>query len=415
MRWRYFAVFAFFLFSFLAIWVKLGYYQIAKAEELSAMGQAQYALHLEIPPHRGEIQTSDTFPIVTNKISYLVYANPKEIKDTGKAATELSPLINSDIASISAQLSLDRVWVPLQANIDTSVKEQIDTLHIPGVGFQETSTRYYPEASLAAQLVGFVGKDSLGADKGYFGLEGYYDRQLRGRIGQTTIIHDAFGKPVLAKLTENSGQQDGRTLILTIDRSMQFLLEKKLTDGIQTYGARSGMAAIMDPESGGILAMASFPSFDPKEYWKFDQTSYKNPFITDTYEPGSTFKPLVMSAAFDAGILKPTSICPICDKPVQIGEYAIHTWNDKYFPNTSMLEVMEHSDNTGMVYVAQKLGLNRMISYLNKFGIGDQTGIDLQGEFSPDLRPPDQWYPIDLATTGFGQGVSVTPIQMLDS
>src|SRR5205085_1957568 len=117
------------------IWIKLGYYQIAKAEEFSAMGQAQYALQLEIPPRRGEIQTSDNFPIVTNKISYLVYANPKEIKDTGKTAAELSPIIKSDIASISAQLSLDRVWVPLQANIDTSLKVQIDTLHIPGIGF----------------------------------------------------------------------------------------------------------------------------------------------------------------------------------------------------------------------------------------------------------------------------------------
>src|SRR5436190_2341237 len=230
MRIRYFIVLLFFLCSFLAIWLRLAYWQIVKADELSAMGQEQYTKNLEIPPKRGDIQTSDGFPLITNKISYLLYANPKLVKDTGKLATALAPILNTDVASISAKLAINKLWVSLQAKLDYETKEKITNIHSNGIdfansglGFQETPIRYYPEASLAAQLVGFVGKDTLGQDRGYFGLEGYYDRQLRGRVGQTTIMRDAQGYPILAKLIENSGQKDGRTLRLHIDRNMQYL------------------------------------------------------------------------------------------------------------------------------------------------------------------------------------------------
>lgn len=415
MRMRFIGVFFFFIFCLIGVWFKLAYWQIVRADELSSMGQAQYAVQLEIPPHRGDITTSDGFPLVTNKISYLLYANPKLTQNKEEVAQTLSSVLKIDVASISAQLSLDKVWVPITTDVDNSVKEQIDKLHLPGIGFQETPTRFYPEASLAAQLVGFVGKDTTGENKGYFGLEGYYDAQLRGRVGKTTVIRDAFGRPVLAKLTDNSGQQDGRTLHLHIDRVIQFILEEKLKKGVEDTGAKRGMAAVMDPKTGAILAMASFPSFDQRSYWKYDSSLYKNPFVSDTYEPGSTFKPLVMSAAMDANLITPTSTCPICDKPVQVNDYFIKTWNDKYFPNINMIDIMIHSDNTGMVYLAQRLGLDRMFTFINKLGVGQSTGIDVQGEAVPELRAKENWYPIDLATSGFGQGISVTPIELLDA
>jgi cell division protein FtsI/penicillin-binding protein 2 len=161
--------------------------------------------------------------------------------------------------------------------------------------------------------------------------------------------------------------------------------------------------------------MASYPSFSPIDYWNYTEDLYKNPFVTDTYEPGSTFKPLVMSSALDANLVTPETKCPICDKPVSVGGYDLHTWDDKYFPNTTMTDVIIHSDNTGMVYVAQKLGVDGMISYLTKFGIGKPTGIDLQGEVAPVMQDKKYWYPVDLATAGFGQGISVTPIELMDA
>jgi len=415
MKWRFVAVLIFFLASFLGIWGRLFYWQIVKADELSAAGQAQYAQHLEIAPKRGDILASDGFPLATNKLTYLLYADPHSVKDPKSLSDTLSGIFKEDAASYSAQLSIpDRVWVPLQTSVSQEVKEQIEKMNLPGIGFEETPQRFYPEASMAAQLLGFVGKDENGEDKGYFGIEGYYDRQLRGRIGQVTVIRDAFGRQIFSKLTGNSGQQNGRSITLNIDRVIQFTLEQKLKSGIDLYGAQSGMAAVMDPKTGNILAMASFPSFDERFYWQYDSGLYKNPLITDTYEPGSTFKPLVMSAGLDANVITPKTQCTICSGPVTVGDYDIHTWDDKYFPQTTMTDVMQHSDNTGMVFVSEKLGIDRMLTYLQKFGIWQTTGIDLQGEFSPDLKPKNQWYPIDVATTSFGQGIAVTPMQLLD-
>ena len=169
---------------------------------------------------------------------------------------------------------------------------------------------------------------------------------------------------------------------MTVDRSIQFLVEKKLKDGIEQYGAHSGMVGIMDPKTGAILAMASFPTFDPRDYQDYSDDLYKNPFISDLYEPGSTFKPLVMSAALDAKLVTPQTKCNICAGPVSVGGYELETWDNKYFKDTNMIDVIQHSDNTGMVFVAEKLGVDKMINYLGKFGIGDTTGIDLQGEVS---------------------------------
>ncbi|HVZ58181.1 MAG TPA: penicillin-binding transpeptidase domain-containing protein, partial [Patescibacteria group bacterium] len=347
MTWRYrFLLFAF-IFLFLVILGRDFYWQVVKAVELSALGESQYGQTIKLNPLRGEIRTSDGFPIASNKLSYIVFANPKEVKDKTQTAELLAPILTEDQASISALLNLNRFWVALSNNVDNTIKTKIDALDLPGVGFNDESVRFYPEASMAAKLLGFVGKDDNGDPKGYFGLEGYYDRLLRGKEGVATEIHDALGHPILAKLTDTSGEVDGRDLTLHIDRVLQYIMEDELKKGMEAYGADSAMAAMMDPKTGGILALASYPSFDPSTYYKFDDEDYKDGFITDTYEPGSTFKPLVMAAAINEGLVKSNTRCDICSGPVSIGGYEIHTWNDEYQPNLTMNDVIVHSDNTG--------------------------------------------------------------------
>lgn len=411
---RYRIVLLFFTLVFGVIALRLFYWQVVKASELSELGQTQYGSAVKIEPVRGEIETSDGFPIAANRISYLVYADPKEIKNPGEVSGALANVLDLDQASISAQLSQDLYWVPIDTNVSSDLKAKIEAQNLKGVGFTQQSTRYYPEASMAATLLGFVGKDDNGASKGYFGLEGYYDRLLRGKEGSAIEIHDAIGRPILARVNgQDSFGTDGSTLVLNINRSFQFIVEEKLKKGIGQYGAQGGMAVIMDPKTGNILAMASFPDFDPAKYQDFSNDDFKNPLVSDLYEPGSTFKPLVMSAAFNEKLLTPDSKCPRCAGPVSVGGYDLHTWNDQYFPNTTMNEVIQHSDNTGMVYVAQKLGLDRMLSYIDKYGFGKITGIDLEGETAPNIMPKKDWYAVDLATTGFGQGINVTPIELL--
>lgn len=413
MNWRYRSVLLFFVFLFMCITARLFYWQTVRAQELTYLGETQSGYRIKLIPKRGEIRTSDGYAIAANKITYLTFANPKEIKDREQAATLLSPLLQVDTATISALLNYDKFWVPIKTKIEHEQKDKIDALHLPGIGFEEQTVRFYPEASMAAKLLGFVGKSDTGEDIGYSGIEGYYDRQLKGKPGLAVQVHDALGRPILAKMNDTSGSVDGRTLNLHLDRRFQFTMEEELKKGIESYGALSGMAIALDPKTGGVLAMASFPNFDPRSYQDFSDELYKNPLITDTYEPGSTFKPLVMAAAIDAGLVKPDTKCPICDKPVSLGGYEIRTWNNEYTPNKSMTDVIIHSDNTGMVYTAQRLGLDRMLSYFKKYGIGEETGIDLQGEVKATLR--DSWYPIDLATASFGQGLSVTPIELISA
>ncbi|MBP9719145.1 MAG: penicillin-binding protein 2 [Candidatus Levybacteria bacterium] len=401
------------LFGFSLVILRLFYWQVVKADELSAMGKSQYGSSITISSERGDIKTSDGFPIATNKISYLVFANPKEIKEKDTFSQNISPLLEVDKASISAQLRLDRFWVPLKRGISLQQKEVIEKMKLPGVGFEEESVRFYPEASLAAQIVGFVGKDDSGEDTGYFGLEGYYDRQLKGKSITTVKIRDALGRPIIAQQEQGAYNQKGRSLVLHIDRAIQYLVEKKLNEAVEKYGASGGMVGIIEPKTGNIIAMASNPSFDQRHFQEYTADLYKNPFITNAYEPGSTFKALVMAAGINEKKVKADTKCPICAKPIEIGGYEIRTWNNTYIEHITMADVIMHSDNTGMVYVAQSLGLDTMLSYFQQFGIGENTGIDLQGEVAPILRERSQWYPIDLATAGFGQGISVTPIELL--
>ena len=415
MKWRYPFVFTILVLLFVLIIGRLYYWQIVKAEMLSELAKSQYKGFIKVIPKRGEIKTSDSFPIVTNKVSYLLYVNPAEVKNKDQTIQLLSSLLDLTKASISAQLLPDKFWVPIKSGIDAKKKEEIVGMQIPGVGFEEHFTRFYPEASVAAHLVGFVGKNEAGEDKGYVGIEGFYDRLLRGKEGYSIELKDALGRPIISERTSMTGGSDGDSLFLGLDRSIQFLIEQRLKDGVERYGALGGMIGIMNPQTGDIIAMASSPTFAPQKYWEYDESLYKNPFITNTYEPGSTLKPIIMAGALDAGLITPQTKCNICNGPVTVSGYDLHTWDDKYYKDTNMIEVIQHSDNIGMVFVAQKLGVDRMISYLTKFGIGEVTGIDLQGETAASLKPRSAWYAVDLATTGFGQGISVTPIELLSA
>jgi len=413
MKWRYPFVFITLVFLFVCVIARLFYWQIVKAEMLSELAQSQYNGIVRVLPRRGEIKTSDGFPIAANKVSYLIFLNPTEVKNKTLTINALSSLLDVPKASISSQLLPDRLWVSIKSGVSASKKGEIEKMQIPGVGFEEYYSRFYPEASIAAHLVGFVGKNEGGQDKGYVGLEGFYDRLLRGKERYTLELHDALRRPILSRRIDNARSSDGSNLALSLDRSVQFLAEQKLKDGIERYGALGGMVGIMDPTTGGIVAMASFPSFSPQKYGEYDESLYTNPFITNTYEPGSTIKPIIMASALDSGLITPQTKCNICGGPVAVSGYDLHTWNDKYHKDTNMIEVIQHSDNTGMVFVALRLGVDKMISYLTRFGIGELTDIDLQGEIAPTLKPRSAWYDVDLATTGFGQGISVTPIELL--
>lgn len=399
--------------GFFLVLLRLFYWQIIKSESLQVAAVRQYFLEFSVPAMRGSIYTSDGKPLVMNQLAYLVYAQPKDIENIADFSRSIAPVLGKDPKDLIDALSVpDRVWAPLARKVDSEVVDKLKELNLKGIGFEKESKRFYPEGSMAAQLVGFVGSDENGGDKGYFGLEGYYDRELRGKDGKLQLEKDVRGNPIVIGQAKRFEPEDGRNLRLWLNRTIQYIAETKLIDGIKKYGAKEGIIAIMDPKTGGILAMANYPTYDPRRYYDFDKEFFKNPQVASSYEPGSTFKAVVMSAALEENLITPTTIVDETG-PVQIGSYFIRTWNNQYHGPITMTNVLEHSSNVGMVFIQKKLEKERLLKYIRTFGFGKLTDIDLEEEISPELRSDEEWKEIDLATASFGQGIAVTPIQML--
>lgn len=411
--WRIWTLFGFIILLFGAIVIRLFYWQIIQGDTLKAEANAQYNMELTIPAVRGTIAASDNSPLAMNQQASLVYAQPKVIENANVFARVVAPILKIEESVITDQLNIPgRMWVPIAHKVDAAVVDQLKQLNLKGLGFEPEAKRYYPEASMAAQLLGFVGRDQNGADQGYFGLEGYYDRELKGRDGSIELEKDVQGSAILVGDTKRIEPEDGRSLVLWTDRTVQNIAETRLAEGIAKYGAKAGTVTIMDPKTGGILAMASYPSYDPASYGTFDKSLYKNPIVASSYEPGSTFKVLMMGGAIEEKAVKSDSKMNE-DGPVQVSDYSIQTWNNQYHGEINMAQILEYSSNVGMVWVARKMGRANELKYIHDFGFGSPTGIDLEEETSPSLRTDRDWKEIDLATASFGQGIAVTPIQMV--
>lgn len=424
----------FFVFLFAGVLIRLFYWQIAQGPRLRAEAQAQYEKTSTTLSTRGRIFSSEGYPLSMNIDTYTLFATPKVLSLPPAAiAAQLIPILfvpTPEIATQPAMLDLsrnelqlrlqtklqtDKSWVSLQTGLTKSQKESIDNLHILGLGFDTISRRYYPEASLSAQILGFVGKDQEGEDKGYFGIEGQYDLELAGSSSITTQETDALGHPIAIGELDHVDALQSRDITLTIRRDIQFLVEQQLKQGVEKYGAKSADAIIMEPKTGKIIAMAGYPTYDPSTFASEDPKLFRNPTVADSYEPGSTFKIITVSSGIDLGLISPDTTCDSCAGPVHIGAYTIRTWNDEYHPNISMNDALAKSDNTAMVFAAKKIGQPRFLSYIKAFGFGQKTGVDLQEEMTPHLREDNKWGEIDLATSSFGQGIAVTAIQMVNA
>lgn len=403
--------------------VRLFYWQIIKGPELKAKASRQHEATTNIESKRGDILDSDGNILAGTKNLYhlFVYKPQLEISSL-ELVDQISPLITlpqEGTASVSVsdylkdRLALESNWVSLKHYLSPEEKQKIEELKILGIGFEDEFVRYYPEASMAAQTLGFVGQDIAGQEQGYFGLEGYFDRQLKGRSGKIRTEKDVNGNPILIGSYQFLKSIEGDSIKTTIDRKMEYLTEKLLKDGIEKYQALAGNVVIMETKTGKVKAMAAYPNYDPGKFSEFDKQTYKNPIVADLFEPGSVFKVLVMAAGLNENLVTPQTQCDICGAPVIIGKYAIKTWDNTYRENSTMTDVIVHSDNTGMVFVARKLGSDLFASYLEQLGFGNKTNIQLQEEVSGVQKTAKDLTEIELATNSFGQGIAVTPIQMV--
>lgn len=404
-------VFFLFLTIIFTITIKLFYLQFFSP---SSKNKINYLKTEKLTPKRGKIFDRNGEILADNQLIYSLIVDPKFILENNKKE-ELIDFLNSklsiDKATIEASLSKNSRYY-LVKKINPNEKKELEKKKEFSFFFEEEEKRFYPEASLTAHLIGFVGKNYQGENVGYFGVEGFYNKDLTGLPGLIKTERNLFNFPILLGNQEFLNPEDGRNLYLTIDKAVQKIIKEELKKGIENYQAKSGCVIVANPNNLEILGLSCLPDFDPNFYYQYSENILRNPAIFDLFEPGSIFKPLIVAAALEEKKIKPNDQINE-DGPFKVGEYQIKTWNNKYEGKISITRVLEKSSNVGMVIIGQKLGANNIFKYLKKFGFGEKTNIDLQGEAETYLKPENQWYPIDYATVTFGQGIAVTPIQMI--
>lgn len=416
---------------FLLILAKLFYWQIIKSDQLIAQAQQQSQKSKTLCADRGKIYTADNFVLAANQNYYQLKAEKKTLNIKPKIiAQALAPiLIDSDyrylaekdsvIKESAIKLLAEKLqekiengsnWILLENKLKENQKQNIEKLELAGLHFVSFIDRYYPEASMAAHLLGFVGKNQKGEPMGYFGIEGALDKELLGGQKKIFFKADAFGKQLLGQ-NYDAKVHRGRDVTLTIRRDVQFLAQTHLNHAIKQYAAKAGEIIIMQPATGKILAQATWPNYDAFYYPYFNNADFSNPSLANLYEPGSTFKILTVAASIDAGVISPDTQCDKCDGPRQIYSYTIRTWDDVYHPNITVTDALAKSDNIAMIFIAEKLGAKKFRQYLEKFGMGKKLDLDLQED--TDTIFPDKFGPVELATAAFGQGVSLNSYQLI--
>lgn len=426
-----------FCLSFLLIIFRLFAIQVREHRRFEVLAGSQHWVGVELPAARGRIFSRDDFPLVDNQTAYLVYAEPPGVADAETAAKSLAKVLveedfDSEARRLVSALEQDLQWVPLAHRISPETKKKIEELKIESIGFEEEPKRFYPEGDLASQLLGFVGSDEWGQEQGYYGLEGFYNGDLRGRPGRIVEERDALGAPIPVGGYRKIPAENGRDLVLTIDRSLQFTIKQKLAAAVEKYGAESGTVIVMESQTGAVLAMANFPTYDPAEpdvsmasmvsgvsteegeakELEDSEPQWTNPAISETYEPGSVLKALTMSAAIDTGTVTPQTTM-VDSGPITVSGYKVDNWDGKHHGEETMIEILQHSNNIGAAWVGQQLGAKVLRSYFLKFGLGEPLGVDLEDEDTGIVKDISEWRPIDLANAAFGQGVSVTPLQLV--
>lgn len=349
-----------------------------------------------------------------------------EISETDPVASEKpekSKIFAEKYDKYLGLMNFDLLWIALEKGITPEQKELIEQKNFEGVGFEEEPARYYPEGNLAAHVLGFVAHNEAGEKIGYYGVEGYMNDDLKGKAGRVIEERDATGKPILTGGYKKIEPIQGRSLILTIDKTIQYIVEKKLKEGVQMYDAVSGSVIVMNPSTGEVIAMANYPFYDPGNIIFEDIFLESSPHrkkyervnlaISQTYEPGSVMKSLTISSAVDLNIVTPETSF-VDGGPVWYSGHEIDNWDGKHHGTQTIVQLLQKSNNIGAAWVGTLVGSKNMYKYMGEFGIGKKTGIELEGEDTGILRDYKTWTDIDLATAAFGQGVSATPLQVLN-
>jgi len=394
-------------FCFVLITGRMFQLQVLKKEQLYKLAAQQQYIQIPLVPKRGTVYDSKANELAVSIEVDSVYADARKIVDMGKTTNALASTLQIDRDELKQRLKSHRSFEWIQRKISSEEAEQIKAFHLPGIYFLKENRRFYPNSQLAAHLVGFVGLDS----KGLEGIEYQYDALLNGGNQVWTAARDAFGREIAMDKVTFEKEDHYRNIVLTIDKSIQHITETELGRGVEKWGAKGGMAIAMDPLTGKILAMVSYPNFNPNQFIQYRSKSWRNRAISDVFEPGSLFKAFLAAAALEEKVVRPLDsfFCengsyPVYDKTIH--DHSKHGW-------LTFQQIIKYSSNIGASKVGEKMGRERFYRYISAFGFGEKTRIGLPGEGKGILRHPRYWPPVALNTISFGQGISVTGIQLV--
>lgn len=397
---------------FFIIDLRLGYVQFFLGNMLTDGAKELWSRDIPFEPERGEIVDRNGVPLATNVSAPTVYVVPRQIKDPADAAEKIAAVLNMSKEQVYKEITVKEKDVRLSKGrkISHEKAKEIRALGIDGVYIGEDSKRYYPFGSYLSHVLGFAGVDN----QGLMGLELYYDKELKGQRGSVQFYANAKGERMNDMADDYKPPVDGMDLKLTIDSKIQTIVERELDIAEAEYNPDGLIAIAMNPNNGEILAMSSRPDFDPANFRNVPSEIYnRNLPIWSTYEPGSTFKIITLAAALEEGKVDLEKDRFYDPGFVEVGGARLRCWKKGGHGSQSFLEVVQNSCNPGFVELGERLGKEALFKYIRDFGFGEKTGIDLQGEGKGILFPLDRVGPVEQATTAFGQGVSVTPIQQV--
>lgn len=397
---------AIFTFFFIIIGVKAMYLQVFRCSWLSQKAADQYEVSFKSSGKRGTIFDKNLREMAVSIEVTSIAAHPAQIENPKNAAKLLSKALKIDSKMLAKKLNSKKKFVWIKRKVTPKEAEAVKKLNMDGLDFIPEHKRFYPNKTLAAQLIGFTDID----DHGLEGIEFNYDDDLSGEVFQYTVLRDAYGRGFEAE-NMNGISSSGKNIVLTIDSTIQYIAEKALAETVENFSAESGMAVVMVPKTGAILALAQVPLFNPNALERFNRKFWRNRIITDPFEPGSTMKIFSAAAAIESGSSSPNSIFFCENGAYKMGRHIIHDTHEHGW--LSLQQIIKYSSNIGAIKFSAITGPEYLSRTLQNFGFGSKTGIDCPGETAGSLPPFRRWTKVDTGTISFGQGVSVSALQLI--
>jgi len=417
---RFLALLIFFIIAGLIFVLRLAKLQIIDHQIYKVLASNQHDLRAKLLPQRGRIFVRDRldgklYPLAANREAWQVYAVPKNMSDHVRVAHELSAVLGLPDVDLIEQLTRnpEDPYEVIAKDVPYETVQKLKEMRLEGVGFVSYDARMYPEKNMGGQIIGLVTADEQGYLVGKYGLESNYQEYLAGRAGSFFGEKDATGKRIVSADAKFREAVDGSDIVVTLDRAIQYKACERIKKGVLDYEADTGTVIIMDPETGAIMAMCSYPDFDPGNLKEVkDVAVFNNPAVFVSYEPGSVFKAVTLAAGMEAEKINPNTT--YVDKGVEeIDDYKIKNSDNKAHGVQTMQQVLEKSLNTGPIFVQRQLGKQLFYEFVQKFGFGQKTNLGLSPEAAGNISSLEKKGDIFAATASFGQGITATPIQLV--